>query len=110
MTIIIKKPVLKTDKFTPEPQMDWEEIRRAKVRCENKCACFNSLSGGCSLGLLPSLTCREFKRIIRMRGSSSEVERLFANEETAGSNPVSRSKKVARYHRKRGNTKIGIEF
>ena len=103
MVIRIKKPVIETGKFAPEFQLDWGEIRKAKFRCENECACFNPLSGGCSLGLLPSLTCREFKGIIRMRGSSSAAERLFANEEATGSSPVSRSKIVARYHRKGGD-------
>ena len=74
-------------RFTTGPQMDWEEIREAKVRCENKCACFNPEMGGCSLGLLPSPRCEKFKR-----GSSSVAERLFANEEATGSSPVSRSK------------------
>ena len=89
----IKQSLLETGSFivAVTPQMDWSEIRKAKFRCENKCACFNRNLGGCSLGLLSSLTCREFKRIIRMRGSSSAVERFFANEEVTGSSPVSRS-------------------
>ena len=63
-----------TDPFNKpiEPQMDWEEIRKAKARCEQHCASFDHIiGGGCSLGLLPSMQCEEFKRIIRMRGSSS---------------------------------------
>ena len=94
---------IKTDRFTAPvtPQMDWGEIREAKFRCENECACFTPDLGGCSLGLLPSLRCEKFKRVIRKRGSSSAVERLFANEEAAGSSPVSRSKIVG-YHRKGG--------
>ena len=80
--------------------MDWEEIREAKFRCERECACFNPNLGGCSLCLLPSLRCQEFRRIIRKRGSSSVVERLFANEEVGGSNPPSRFKKRAKWKKK----------
>ena len=36
---------------------DWESIRAAKTRCENRCACFNYNLGGCSLGLLANLQC-----------------------------------------------------
>ena len=83
---------VKNDRSTSEPQMDWGEVRKAKVRCENKCGCFNTNLGGCSLGLLPNPRCKEYKVIIKERGSSSAAERLFANEEGTGSNPVSRSK------------------
>ncbi|MBA7660680.1 hypothetical protein ES703_68684 [subsurface metagenome] len=92
MVIRIKKPILETDRFTPEPLMDWAEIRKAKVRCEQHCALFDHLlGGGCSLGLLPSMQCEQFKRIIRKRRSGSAAERLFSNEGT-GSSPASRSK------------------
>ena len=92
---------IKYDRFTPEPQMDWSEIRKAKVRCEQQCALFDHLSGGgCSLCLLPSLTCWEFKRIIRMSGSSSVAERLFADEEVGGSNPPSRFNKRVKWKKK----------
>lgn len=90
MVIRIKKSLL--NRIIPEPQMDWSEIRKAKIRCEDKCACFNPNLGCCSLGLLPDPRCKEFKMIIRMRGSSSAEERLFADEEVTGSSPVSRFK------------------
>ena len=72
---------IKNNRFTPLPQMDWGEIREAKFRCEKECACFSLVLGGCSLGLLSSLQCKEFKvvpskgrvaniphRIVRHRG------------------------------------------
>ena len=90
MVTRIKKSLL--NRFTPESLMDWGEVRKAKSRCENKCGRFNTDLGGCSLGLLPDPYCKEFKMIIRKRGSSSVEERLFANEEATGSSPVSRSK------------------
>ena len=37
--------------------VDWEKVRAAKARCENRCACFNYNLGGCSLGLLANLQC-----------------------------------------------------
>lgn len=40
----------------PEPQMDWEALRRAKQRCE-MCLLFNELYGGCNLKFLPSVNC-----------------------------------------------------
>ena len=40
--------------------LDWERIRAAKARCENRCACFNYNLGGCSLGLLANLQCDRF--------------------------------------------------
>jgi hypothetical protein len=38
--------------------------------------------------------CKRFLLIYKLRGNSSVVERLLAKEEAAGSNPVSRSRKV----------------
>lgn len=94
MVVRIKKGLITDSSIrSVEPQMDWGEIRKAKLRCEHQCALFDHIIGGCcSLGLLPSMQCEKFKRIIRMRGSGSAVERFFANEEVTGSSPVSRSK------------------
>ena len=89
---------VKNERFIPEPLLDWDEIRKAKFRCENKCGRFNTDLGGCSLGRLPDPNCEYFRRIIRERGSSSAAERLFADEEATGSRPVSRSG----YHLKGG--------
>ena len=68
-------------RFTPYSQMDWSELRKAKLHCEQQCALFDHFLGGaCSLGLLPSRGCKEFKR---MRGSDSasflQPERLVYN-------------------------------
>ena len=40
----------------PQPQMDWEALRRAKQRCEG-CVFFNAYYGGCGLNYLPSMNC-----------------------------------------------------
>lgn len=54
----------------PEPQMDWGELRRLKVRCERQCAEFDPLSGACRFALLPDLECASF----RFGGFSEGVE------------------------------------
>ena len=77
MSARIKQPLQMADHFlqTPQPQMDWGEIRRAKMRCENECASFNSNHGGCSLGLLPTLSCDKFRPVIReWQGISQEMD------------------------------------
>lgn len=65
MLMRIKDPILKTDFFTQPvtPQMDWDDLRKAKQRCENECAHFDANLSGCSFGLLPSLYCEKFDRI-----------------------------------------------
>jgi len=45
----------------PEPQMDWEELRRIKMRCATECAEFNDIEGGCRFALLPSQECPRFR-------------------------------------------------
>lgn len=45
----------------PEPQMDWEVIRLAKVRCELRCAEFDDLIGACRFLLLPGIECPRFR-------------------------------------------------
>jgi len=45
----------------PEPQMDWGELRRIKMRCATECAEFNHIEGGCRFALLPSLECSRFR-------------------------------------------------
>ena len=37
----------------PEPQMDWDEIRRLKQKCSS-CGSFDELKGGCRMLLLAS--------------------------------------------------------
>ena len=43
----------------PESQMDWDELRKAKQRCET-CLEFNNVLGMCTLWQLPSMTCDRF--------------------------------------------------
>jgi len=54
----------------PEPQMDWEILREAKVRCETQCAGFNNLMGSCRFALSPDMGCHRF-----LPGGVSEVEK-----------------------------------
>jgi len=78
MSIRKKQPLQLADRFLqpPTPQMDWAEPREAKMRCENECASFNINHGGCSLGLLPRLDCKEFRGGKREeRGISQEMDR-----------------------------------
>jgi hypothetical protein len=49
----------------PDPQMDWDALRIAKCRCQANCGEFDVLEGGCSLGLLPSMTCPRFDYVDR---------------------------------------------
>jgi len=44
----------------PAPQMDWVELRKAKMRCENECLLFHELPGGCGLHKIPSMNCGMF--------------------------------------------------
>lgn len=55
---------LRTDAFSrpPQPQMDWEALRRAKFRCEHECTKFRIHLGDCSLGLVPDMNCLRFNR------------------------------------------------
>lgn len=46
---------------TKEPDGDWEAIRLAKIRCEERCGEFNDVLGGCGLALEPSITCVKFR-------------------------------------------------
>ena len=63
--------LLKTDAFRgpPQPQMDWEALRRAKFRCEHECTQFRVHFRGCSLGLMPDMNCPQFNR-----GSDLDLE------------------------------------
>lgn len=45
----------------PEPQMDWEVLREAKLRCEQRCAGFNNLMGSCRFAMPPSMSCHRFR-------------------------------------------------
>jgi len=45
----------------PEPQMNWEELRRIKMRCATECGEFNHIEGGCRFALLPSAECARFR-------------------------------------------------
>jgi len=46
----------------PEPRMNWNEIRKAKVALCHNCLNFNPLLGGCKLNLIPHEKC-EKKRL-----------------------------------------------
>ena len=47
----------------PKPQMDWVEIRRAKLYCENGCEYgLGYWTGECPYKLLPNVTCFRYKK------------------------------------------------
>ena len=47
---------------TPEPRMDWDKIRKAKIHCE-RCEKFDWRTGGCSKGLIPG-TCKTLQLVL----------------------------------------------
>lgn len=63
MVTRIKRLAAQRDTFSrePRPQMDWDEIRKAKARCKKYCAQWSQVYDCCKLNLLPSLRCKEFK-------------------------------------------------
>ncbi len=54
------KPMQSAHVPYPEPRMDWDSIRLAKVRCRFKCCHYCYWTDGCRYGLLPNTKCRVF--------------------------------------------------
>ena len=69
----------------PEPQMDWEVLRLAKVRCEQRCAGFDRLMGSCRFAMPPSMVCHGFRPQC-VSGVSGEVDRelVYLMRQSAG--------------------------
>ena len=45
-----------------ETEVDWDEVRRAKMRCRIECRNYNDLLQECSFNLVASKSCEKFKR------------------------------------------------